>query len=86
MFVLFEDPNRIEDLIRFADNQYPKINFQFRIISTNSSNWPHLLKYVRSSGFSNLIIDLDKKSINKFLDIVIKLNSFKMYYIIIDLI
>ena len=80
VFVLFEDPNRIEDLIRFADNQSPKINFQFRIINTNSSNWPHLLKYVRSSGFSNLIIDLDKKSINKFLDIVIKLDSFKIYY------
>jgi len=33
LFVLFQDPNRVEELIRFADYNYPKINIQFRIIS-----------------------------------------------------
>ena len=70
LFVLFQDPNRVEELIRFADYNYPKINIQFRIISSDSTNWEYLINYIKSTAYSNLIIDLDDKLINKFLDIV----------------
>jgi hypothetical protein len=70
LFVLFQDPNRVEELIRFADFNYPKIYIQFRIISSNSTNWEYLINYIKSTAYSNLIIDLDDKLINKFLDIV----------------
>ena len=65
--VLFQEPNRIEDLIKYNENE---LNFQFRLISSNSNEWIDLIKEVKSSGSSHIIIDLETKLINKFLRIV----------------
>ena len=65
--VLFQEPNRIEDLIKYSENE---LNFQFRLISSNSNEWIDLIKEVKSSGSSHIIIDLETKLINKFLRIV----------------
>ena len=71
--VLFQEPNRIEDLIKYAGIEFyeNKLHFQFKLISSNSNEWLHLIKEVKSSGSSHIIIDLESKLINKFLKIVI---------------
>jgi len=70
--VLFQEPNRIEDLIRYNEFELNenKLHFQFRLISSNSNDWVHLIKNIKSSGSSHIIIDLETKFINKFLKIV----------------
>jgi len=71
LFVLFQEPQRVEQLIRFADYNYPQIFIQFKIISRNSTNWVYLINYIKSTGYSNLIIDLDdEKLISEFLETV----------------
>ena len=70
--VLFQEPNRIEDLIKYAGIEFyeNKLHFQFKLISPKSNEWLHLIKEVKSSGSSHIIIDLESKLINKFLKIV----------------
>ena len=71
--VLFQEPNRIEDLIKYSENELNenKLHFQFRLISSKSNEWIDLIKEVKSTGSSHIIIDLETKLINKFLKIVI---------------
>jgi len=72
--VLFDDPNRIEELIRFSssDEAYDKkIKFNFRIFSSHVYLWQYLLKEVKKSGSTQIIVDLKTEMINDFLRIVI---------------
>lgn len=70
--VLFQEPNRIEDIVNYASNDYfeHKIRFQFRILDYNKSHWPILLKDIKSTGSSHIIIDLETSLVNCFLKIV----------------
>lgn len=71
--VLFQEPGRIEDIIRYASNEFNdnKIHFQYRLIGADVSNWSGLIKDIKSSGSSHIIIDLETKLINRFLRLVI---------------
>ncbi len=70
--ILFQEPSRIEDLIRYASNEFQnfKIHFQFTLISKDISEWTTLIKNVKSSGASRIIIDIEAKYINTFLRLV----------------
>ena len=70
--ILFQEPSRMEDLIRYASNEFQnnKIHFQFKLISKDIFEWTSLIKNVRSSGASHIIIDIEAKYLNSFLRLV----------------
>ncbi len=73
VFVLFQDPDRVVDLIKFSEySEYreQRIKFQFRILDNNMSYWSELLNEVKHSGCSHVVIDLKSNMINNFLNIV----------------
>ena len=72
--ILFEEPSRIEDIVRFAssDEAYSRdMKFIFRIFSPSVNLWQHLLNEIKKTGSMHIIIDLSPKMINEFLKIVI---------------
>ena len=73
--ILFQEPSRIEDLIRYASSEFrdAKLYFQYKLISKNTSEWNSQIKSVRASGASHIIIDIETKYINTFLRMVIHL-------------
>lgn len=72
MTVIFQEPSRIEELVRFAGNELHdnKIHFHFRIISSNITNWIGLIRDIKLSGSSHIVVDLETKLINRFLRLV----------------
>ncbi len=75
--VLFQEPSRIDYLIRYAGSKFDdkKLHFQFKLLSKNHSEWSSLLKNVRESGSSHIIIDIESKYINSFLKLVSSIKS-----------
>lgn len=74
--VVYQDPNRVEDLIRFSYitkvKDY-KLRFQFKLLSKNADEWIDLISEIKKSGSVHLIIDIRAKLINKF---IAKVNHF----------
>lgn len=74
--VVYQDPNRVEDLIRFSYitkvKDY-KLRFQFKLLSKNADEWIDLISEIKTSGSVHLIIDIRAKLINKF---ITKVNHF----------
>ena len=71
--VLFEDPSRIEEIVRFAssDLAYSRnMKFIFRIFSSHVYLWQYLLTEVKKTGSTQIIVDLKPQMINEFLKIV----------------
>ena len=71
--VLYQDPIRVERLIRFSEShtaQERKLRFQFKILSKNDSEWINVMEQIQASGSVHLIIDIRTKLINKFIGIV----------------
>lgn len=69
--VLYQEPERIEDLIRYNnDNQDNRLRFQFKQLHEDISEWSTVIKETKASGSFHLIIDLDTRFMNKFLEIV----------------
>ncbi len=66
--VFYQEPSRIEDLIRL--NGKSKHKFEFRYLDTNSSIWFQHFKEIRKSGSNNFIIDIKTDLINKFIYLV----------------
>jgi hypothetical protein len=66
--VLYQEPNRIEDLVRL--NGYSKHRLIFKYLDRNSSTWNQLFKEIRQSGSFCFIIDLKTKLINEFIHLV----------------
>ena len=80
IFVFYQEPERIEQLVSFTNIDDLKYDFQFRLIDINMiDEWINVINYARQMGYSHFIVDLDTKYINKFLELVNK--NFK--YIII---
>ena len=71
VYVLFQEPSRVEDLIRYAESSgFQHTRVHFRLISQNIMKWRALLKFVKETGASNLIIDIETKYITAFLKLV----------------
>ena len=66
--VLYQEPRRIEDLIRLDGNSKQK--FDFKYFDKNSSLWHQHFKDIRQSGSNNFIIDIETKLINEFIHLV----------------
>ena len=73
--------NRIEDLIKLTrklgsgnqglnmiGNTSPKIRVQVRQLSSDINKWIYLIKDVKLSGSSHIIVDIQTKYLNKFLE------------------
>ena len=79
IFVFYQEPERIEQLVSFTNIDDLKYDFQFRLIDINMiDEWINVINYARQMGYSHFIVDLDTKYINKFLELVNK----KLKYII----
>lgn len=67
-------PDRIEDLIRLPSNLFNenKFRLQVRQLSSDVDKWIYLIKDVKLSGSSHIIVDIESKYLNKFLQLVIK--------------
>ena len=70
VYVLFQEPSRVENLIRYAEFEHTIVHF--RLISQNSIEWHALLKFVKETGASHIIVDIEIKLINAFLKLVIR--------------
>ena len=70
--VLYQEPYRIEDIVRLTGSEYQenKLRFQFRLLSADTNEWAAVIREIKSSGSFHIIIDIDTKSINSFLNIV----------------
>ena len=72
IFIFFQEPQRIENLVRLTNVDDSKYNLKFRLLDTSyKDNWIHQIKYARHSGYSHFVVDLDAKYINSFLELVI---------------
>lgn len=70
--ILFEESlglNRIEDLIRLPIFNN-KLRFRMKKLDSNLSSWPDVLKEMRSVGASHVIVDIKKKNLNTFFNMV----------------
>jgi len=77
IFIFFQEPQRIENLVRLSNGDPLKYNLQFRLLDTSyKENWIYQIRYAKQSGFSHFVVDLDAKYINKFLELVILFNFF----------
>jgi hypothetical protein len=70
--------DRIEDLIRLPrrsinDN---KLRLQVRQLSSDINKWIYLIKDVKLSGSSHIIVDIQTRYLNKFLEQVSRLLRF----------
>ena len=71
IFVFYQEPERIEQLVSFTNIDDLKYDFQFRLIDINMiDEWINVINYARQMGYSHFIVDLDTKYINKFLELV----------------
>lgn len=72
--VVYQEPSRIEDLIRLSYvkklNRDFKYRVQFKLLSKHTSDWIDTIKSIKMSGSVHLIVDVENKLINKFLEIV----------------
>lgn len=71
-------PHRIEDLVRLPANlnsafNENKFRLQVRQLSTDVEKWIYLIKDVKLSGSSHIIVDIENKHLNRFLQLVISL-------------
>ena len=72
-------PHRIEDLVRLPINvnnvfNENKFRLQVRQLSSDVENWIYLIKDVKLSGSSHIIVDIENKHLNRFLQLVININ------------
>jgi hypothetical protein len=79
--VFYQDPSRIEYLIRL--NGKSKHKFDFKYLDTNSSIWYQHFKELRQTGSNNFIIDIKTNLINKFIHLVNFVFDFISYEFII---
>lgn len=81
IFVFYQEPERIEQLVSFTNIDDLKYDFQFRLIDINMiDEWINVINYARQMGYSHFIVDLDTKYINKFLELVNKKLKYIIYY------
>jgi hypothetical protein len=81
--ILFEESlglNRIEDLIRLPIFNN-KLRFRMKKLDSNVSKWPEVLKEMRSMGASHVIVDIKKKNLNTFFNMVLNLTIIKKAFI-----
>ncbi len=71
-------PNRVEELIRLPSNIFNenKFRLQVRQLSTDIDKWIYLIKDVKLSGSSHIIVDIENKYMNRFVQLV---NLFLIY-------
>ena len=65
-------PNRVEELIRLPSSLFNenKFRLQVRQLSTDIDKWIYLIKDVKLSGSSHIIVDIENKYLNRFLQLV----------------
>ena len=66
--VLYQEPSRIEDLIRLNGNSKHRLIFKY--LSSNFSDWAVIMKEIKSSACFHIIIDVETDLINQFLLLV----------------
>ena len=75
--------DRVEDLIRFPRMLGNKFRLNVRQLGPDVDKWVYLIKDVKLSGSSHIIVDVNTKYLNKFLQQVFKLNTLCQGYFFI---
>ncbi len=74
VLVLYHEERGFDHIIELVDlpRRWPtKLDVRLRGLSTDVDSWIYLLKDVKLSGFSQIIVDVQTKYLNKFLQQVI---------------
>ena len=77
VLVLYHEERGFDHIIELVDlpRRWPtKLDVRLRGLSTDVDSWIYLLKDVKLSGFSQIIVDVQTKYLNKFLQQVINYN------------
>ena len=79
MFQEFDSLYRIEDLIRLQTKaRNEKLRFNVKQLGSNVTKWIDVLKEIKLSGSSHIVVDIQSRHLNKFFEMVlfsINLNS-----------
>lgn len=93
--VLFQETTglaRIEDLVKLNLRKYyrnsaansqninPKFRVQVRQLSRDTSEWIYLIKDIKLSGSSHLVVDIQKRYLNKFLELSEEVGLLTSYF------
>ena len=66
-------PERIQEFIRLPSTIFThnnKFRLQVRQLSSDVEKWIYLIKDIKLSGSSHIIVDVETKNLNKFIKIV----------------
>ncbi len=79
LFQEFDSLYRIEDLIRLQTKaRNEKLRFNVKQLGSNVTKWIDVLKEIKLSGSSHIVVDIQSRHLNKFFEMVlfsINLNS-----------
>lgn len=84
--VLYQEdtgPERIQKFIQLPSTTFynsKKFRLQVRQLSSDYDKWIYLIKEIKLSGSSHIIVDIETKYLNKFIQIV-RILSFDPYYL-----
>jgi hypothetical protein len=73
--ILYQEPSRIEDLVRVSGNS--KYRLMFKQLTAKPNEWSNVIKEIKEDGFFHIVIDIKTDLINQFLVLVnISIGSF----------
>ncbi len=71
LFQEFDSLYRIEDLIRLQTKaRNDKLRFNVKQLGSDVNKWIEVLKEIKLSGSSHIVVDIQSKHMNKFFEIV----------------
>jgi hypothetical protein len=66
--ILYQEPSRIEDLVRVSGNS--KYRLMFKQLTAKPNDWSNVIKEIKEDGFFHIVIDIETDLINQFLVLV----------------
>ncbi len=66
--ILYQEPSRIEDLVRVSGNS--KYRLMFKQLTAKPNEWSNVIKEIKEDGFFHIVIDIETDLINQFLVLV----------------
>ena len=72
--------NRVEDLIKLNKKINHKVRYQVKQLSSNSSDWKHLLREIKLSGSSHIIVDIHTKYLSRFFSVAEEVGILTNYF------
>ncbi len=81
--ILFHEASgfrRVEDLIKLNNKINHKVRYQVKQLSSNSNNWKHMLREIKLSGSSHIIVDIHTKFLSRFFSLAEEVGILTNYF------